>query len=430
MSRWRSARRRPAVLASADIPLLDVDRLTIRTPATVIVDDLELDVTEGSMVTVVGSGRGCRTAVLDCIGGIRAATSGSVRVDGHRLKRAFMASTFWGVLGTGLLVGLITAAAAVDVDRLWLAVVKRGMAVDEPFTPAAVGRRLRSYFRAELAIDRLAGNWRVVTADGREVLAVRRELNEARELRHQLQAAVTARRTGPGTVPDLSDLVGDANEPRLPLPLNEATLERLAQSKHLIRMRGWTGFGTGMTLGIAMALAIWQRGRRSPQVAARSGVARTFRQPRVFPAMTVLENVLVAVEQVQLVSGWRRFLPGGRAALAAEQAHDLMLFCGLEQVADQMAGSLPLLDQRRLELARALAIRPRLLLMDDPGEGIDSVGQQLLARLLVSVRQRGITLVLTAAGTGPLSSACDRVVAIKRESAFTAGAGLSPQHAE
>jgi len=52
MSRWRSARRRPAVLASADIPLLDVDRLTIRTPATVIVDDLELDVTEGSMVTV------------------------------------------------------------------------------------------------------------------------------------------------------------------------------------------------------------------------------------------------------------------------------------------------------------------------------------------------------------------------------------------
>ena len=429
MSRWRSARRPSAVLASADIPLLDVDRLTIQTAATVIVDDLELDVTEGSMVAVVGSGRGCKTAVLDCICGIRSATSGSVRVDGHRLKRAFTALTFWGVLGTGILVGLITAAAAVDVDRLWLAVVKRGLAVEEPFTPATVGKRLRSYFRAELAIDRLAGNWRVVTADGREVLAVRRDLNEARELRHQLQAAVTARRTGPGTVPDLSDLVGDANEPRRDLPLDEATLERLAQSKHLIRLRGWIGLCTGMTLGIAMAMAIWQRGRRSPQVAARSGVARTFRRPRIFPLMTVTENVLVATEQVPQITGWRRVMAGPRAVLASQQAHDILMFCGLEQVAEQTAGSLALLDQRRLELARALAIRPRLLLLDDPGEGIDSADQQQFARLLVAVRQRGITLVLTAAGTGALSSVCDRVVAIHREPVLSVKRGLIKRNA-
>lgn len=425
MSRWQTAGRRQGVIASADIPLLDVDRLTIRTATTVVVDDLELDVTEGSMVALVGSGRGCKAAVLDCIGGIRPATSGSVRVEGHRLKRAFTALTFWGVLATGILVGLLTAAAAVDIDRLWLAVVKRGMAVDEPFTPATVGKRLRSYFRAELAIDRLAGNWRVVTADGREVLAIRRDLDEAQELRHQLQAAVTARRTGPGTVPDVSDLVGDANEPRLQLPLDEATLERLAQSKHLIRMRGWIGLGTGMTLGIVMALAIWQRGRRSPQVAARSGVARTFRRPRVFPEMTVSENVLVAAEQVPRATGWRRLLTGDRGLLAAQQAHDVLIFCGLQEVAEQKAGDLSLLNQRRLELARALAIRPRLLLLDDFGDGIDSAGQQVLAKLLVAVRRQGVTLVLTAASKGALSSACDRIIAIKRESLVAVNSDLT-----
>ena len=181
-----------ASVLPADNPLLSIDRLTVQSGTLPVIDSLELDVPAGRRVAVVGSGRGSRAALLDAICGLRSATSGSVRLNGHRLKQAFSAKTFWGILCTGVLVGLLFAAAAVDIDRLWLAVVKRGLVVEEPFTITTVGKRLRSYFRAELAIDRLAGNWRIVTADGREVLAVRRDLSEARELRNQMQAAASA----------------------------------------------------------------------------------------------------------------------------------------------------------------------------------------------------------------------------------------------
>jgi energy-coupling factor transporter ATP-binding protein EcfA2 len=180
MSRWQPGFGRSGAAASADIPLLDVDRLTVRVGSTVPVQQLELDVSEGEAVALLGPGHTGKAAILDCIGGLRTASAGSVRLDGHRLKRSFTATTFWLVLTSGLLIGLLAAAAVVDVDSLWLAVVKRGLAVDEPFTPATFAGRLRSYFRAELAIDPLADHWRIVTADGREVLAVRQELDEAR----------------------------------------------------------------------------------------------------------------------------------------------------------------------------------------------------------------------------------------------------------
>ena len=154
-----------ASVLPADIPLLSIDRLTVRSGTLPVIDNLELDVSAGRRVAVIGSGRGSRAALLDAICGLRSATSGSVRLDGRRLKQAFSAKTFWGILFTGVLVGLLCAAAAVDIDRLWLAVVKRGLVVEEPFTITTFGKRLRSYFRAELAIDRLAGNWRIVTAD-------------------------------------------------------------------------------------------------------------------------------------------------------------------------------------------------------------------------------------------------------------------------
>ena len=410
MSRWQSGFRRGGAAASADIPLLDVDRLTVRVGSTVPVRQLELDVAEGEAVALLGLGHTGKAAILDCIGGLRTASSGSVRLDGHRLKRSFTAATFWLVLTSGLLIGLLTAAAAVDVDSLWLAVVKRGLAVDEPFTPATFASRLRSYFRAELAIDPLADHWRIVTADGRAVLAVRRELDEARELRNQLQAAVTARRIGPATVPDLSDLVGDANEPRRLLPLDAATLDRLAAGKRSVRLRGWTALGGGMLLGIAMAVAIWQQGRRSPEVAARGGVARTFRQPRIFPALTAEENVLVAAEQAAAASGWRHWWSRG----AADRTAELLAFVGLDSRRQQLAVDLSLADQRRLELARALAIGPRLLLVDEPEAGLTAAEQQSLADLLTAVRQQGVTLLLTTSTAGPLTAICDRMIPLDR----------------
>jgi len=191
-------------------PLLDVDRLTVRFGGLVAVADLDLDVAEGSIVSLIGPNGAGKTTAFNTISGIYQPTTGTVRLRGRRLERSFTAGTFWAAMLVGLFTGLLFAAAAVDIDRLWLAVVKRGMITGEPFTLAGAAERLRGYFRAELALDQMAGKWRVVSADGNEVLAIRRDLGEARALRNSLQAAVTARRTGPGTVPDTTDLTGGA----------------------------------------------------------------------------------------------------------------------------------------------------------------------------------------------------------------------------
>lgn len=393
----------------ADIPLLSIDRLTVQSGGIPLIDELELDVSAGSSVAIIDSGRGSKVALLDAISGLRPAFSGSVRLDGRRLKQAFSTKTFWGVLFTGILVGLLCAAAAVDIDRLWLAVVKRGLVVDEPFTPATFGRRLRSYFRAELAVDRLAGNWRIVTADGREVLAVCRDLSEARELRNQMQAAVTARRIGPGVVPDLTDLVGDANEPQRELLLDETTLDRLAAGKRRIRFRGWSAFICGLFLGVGMSLTIWQRGRRSPEVAARAGVARTFRSPRNFPAMTVFENILVTVEQAayRKSSAW---WPHVNKAGCIERTEELIRSVGLIDQSFSFASDLTRYEQRCLEIARGLAMNPRVLLVDEPADGMNTQQQHALADLLEEVCKGALTLVVTSAGSDPFALICDRTV--------------------
>ncbi len=398
-----------ASVLPADIPLLSIDRLTVRSGTLPVIDNLELDVSAGRRVAVIGSGRGSRAALLDAICGLRSATSGSVRLDGRRLKQAFSAKTFWGILFTGVLVGLLCAAAAVDIDRLWLAVVKRGLVVEEPFTITTFGKRLRSYFRAELAIDRLAGNWRIVTADGREVLAVRRDLSEARELRNQMQAAVTARRIGPGVIPDITDLVGDANEPQIELLLDESTLDRLAAGKRRIRFRGWSAFGFGLFLGIGMSWTIWQRGRRLPEVAASAGVARTFRVPRVFPAMTIFENVLVAVEQGVRIksSSWWQLIDKSYCVARTEE---LIRSVGLADQSFTFASDLSLYERRCLEIARGLAMDPRVLLVDEPADGLAATQQDVLASLLREVCGRELTLVLTSASEGPFTEICDYTV--------------------
>jgi ABC-type cobalamin/Fe3+-siderophores transport system ATPase subunit len=157
----------------AGSPLLDVDRVTVRFGGLLAVSELDLSVPAGSIVSVIGPNGAGKTTAFNTISGIYAPTSGSVRFEGRRLERSLTAGTFWSAMGVGLLTGLLFAAAAVDVDRLWLAVVKRGMITGEPFTLSGAAERLRGYFRAELAIDQMAGKWRVVSADGTDVLAIK-----------------------------------------------------------------------------------------------------------------------------------------------------------------------------------------------------------------------------------------------------------------
>ena len=124
-------------------PLLDVDRLTVRFGGLVAVSDLDLEVSQGTVVSVIGPNGAGKTTAFNCISGIYSPTAGTVRFHGRRLERAFAPRVFWSALGLGVLTGLFFALAAVDVDRLWAAVVKRGMITGEPFTVAGALDRIR-----------------------------------------------------------------------------------------------------------------------------------------------------------------------------------------------------------------------------------------------------------------------------------------------
>lgn len=125
-------------------------------------------------------------------------------------------------------------------------------------------------------------------------------------------------------------------------------------------------------------------GRTSSAKVARWGVARTFQIPRPFVDMTVRENVMVA----RLASS------RGKAAVQAASVDDLLERMGLHYISSKPAGSLALASRKKLEVARAMAINPKLILLDEVFEGLSDVEIQELVSILKSVHDDGIRLVL------------------------------------
>jgi branched-chain amino acid transport system ATP-binding protein len=136
-----------------------------------------------------------------------------------------------------------------------------------------------------------------------------------------------------------------------------------------------------------------------PDRIAHLGLARTYQNIRLFKGMTALENVLVGAHQ-HLVSGWVRAIIRTRGQQAEEraavrEAEELLAFVGLGGKGDIQASSLPYGDQRRLEIARAMATRPRLLLLDEPTAGMNPNETAEATALIQRLRdERGTTILL------------------------------------
>jgi branched-chain amino acid transport system ATP-binding protein len=149
---------------------------------------------------------------------------------------------------------------------------------------------------------------------------------------------------------------------------------------------------------------------------ARAGMGRTFQNVRVFGAMTVLENVLTGLSP-RLTAGVAAvlaMLPRVRRAEAAAtaRARAVLDLVGLADKAGLAAAALPYGDQRRLEIARALAAAPRLVLLDEPAAGMNPTETADLARLMRLIREGGTTVLLVEHDMGFVMELSDRVTVL------------------
>jgi branched-chain amino acid transport system ATP-binding protein len=153
----------------------------------------------------------------------------------------------------------------------------------------------------------------------------------------------------------------------------------------------------GWLFGMAGSWSVWNRSRRTPDFIARSGIARTFQNIRLFADMTVLENVLVGLDHARrstaAATSVQRHARIGKSELT-QQAIELLRFVKLDDKANDLAKSLAYGDQRRLEIARGLAINPKLLLLDEPAAGMNPMEAGELVSLIRRIRDRGVTILL------------------------------------
>ena len=139
--------------------------------------------------------------------------------------------------------------------------------------------------------------------------------------------------------------------------------------------------------------------RRPPYEVARLGLVRTFQIVHTFRDMTVFENVLTAA-----------FLKARSAKEAAEFAHRSLELTGLTGLADKQAGGLTIADKKRLEIARALATQPRLVMLDETMAGLNRTEIREAMDLCLLLKQTGITLVVVEHIMEALMPISDRVV--------------------
>lgn len=136
--------------------------------------------------------------------------------------------------------------------------------------------------------------------------------------------------------------------------------------------------------------------RLAPHKRARLGVARTFQRLELFSSLTVRDNIRVAAELAMLTN-------------VSATVEKLIARVGLADVADQTAGDLPTGSARLVEIARALATKPRLLLLDEPASGLSDIESEHLGHLLRSLADEGLGVLLVEHDMDLVMRVCDHI---------------------
>ena len=152
---------------------------------------------------------------------------------------------------------------------------------------------------------------------------------------------------------------------------------------------------------------VWFDGQRvtgrTPEQNARAGIARTFQVARTFGSLSALDNVIVGA-----------LLRDKRVQAAREAARECLAFVGLERHAARPAGSLTVSEQRRLAVARALALRPKLLLMDEVMAGLNPSEVREAVDVVLRIRAQGVALLIVEHVLEGIMPIADRIVVLDR----------------
>jgi len=204
----------------------------------------------------------------------------------------------------------------------------------------------------------------------------------------------------------------------------------------IVGLIGPNGAGKTVTFNVASGLQRPRAGRvlidgadvtgLPAHVRARLGLARTFQSPQLFAGMSVVENLAVAAH---------RFTSGGlltdtllyplrRAALAEarERAEAVLRFLGLEELGGLDAGAIPIGITRLVELARAMCLRPRVLLLDEPASGLDSHETRDFVELIAGIRGAlGCAVLIVEHDMDVIMPLCDEVVVMSEGQRIASG---------
>ena len=164
----------------------------------------------------------------------------------------------------------------------------------------------------------------------------------------------------------------------------------------------------------------------APHAVAKAGIARTFQNIRLFGEMTALENVMVG-RHVRTKQGVFGAIFRHKAARLEEEAirkraRELLDFVGIGQFAHRTAKFLSYGDQRRLEIARALATDPQLLALDEPAAGMNATEKLALRELLVKIKNEGKTVLLIEHDVKLMMGLCDRITVLEYGKRIAEGA--------
>jgi branched-chain amino acid transport system ATP-binding protein len=169
-----------------------------------------------------------------------------------------------------------------------------------------------------------------------------------------------------------------------------------------------------------------------PNDVAERGIARTFQNIRLFQNLSAVENVMIG-RHVRSKAGVFGAILRDKATLAEEAAiekrsYELLEYVGVAKRANDLAKHLAYGDQRRLEIARALATEPKLLALDEPAAGMNATETQSLRHLLDDIRRDGTTILLIEHDMKLVMSVCDRVLVLDYGKKIAEGSAAEVQN--